>query len=136
MKILQLKIKNIASITEADIDFEQSTGLIDPDTSAPAHEFLICGDTGVGKTTLLDAIAIALFGTTPRLEEVSNKKKNDFVSNGQELSINSLEQYTRMGISHKEKSFSQVVFEGIDGHRYTSTCTLGMTRNNTYKQIE
>ena len=136
MKILQLKIKNIASITEADIDFEQSTGLIDPDTGAPAHEFLICGDTGVGKTTLLDAIAIALFGTTPRLEEVSNKKKNDFVSNGQELSINSLEQYTRMGISHKEKSFSQVVFEGIDGHRYTSTCTLGMTRNNTYKQIE
>ena len=39
MKIIELNIRNIASIEKADINFE--TDLIDPDTGLPAQKFLI-----------------------------------------------------------------------------------------------
>ncbi|MDO4223359.1 MAG: AAA family ATPase, partial [Acinetobacter sp.] len=61
MKILSLEIKNIASITDATIDFTaeplNSAGLI-----------AITGPTGSGKSTLLDAICLAFFDKTPRLK--------------------------------------------------------------------
>ena len=53
MKLQKLTIKNLASIEDAVIDFE----------NGPLSEeslFLICGETGAGKTTLLDAICLAL----------------------------------------------------------------------------
>ena len=49
MKLQKLTIKNLASIEDAVIDFENG-----PLSEEPL--FLICGETGAGKTTLLDAI--------------------------------------------------------------------------------
>ena len=45
MKLLELHIRNIASIEKADIDFENQDGLMDHDTGRPAQKFLIFGDT-------------------------------------------------------------------------------------------
>ena len=61
MKLQKLIIHNIASIEDATIDFEAQP-LVDSEV------FLITGKTGAGKSTILDAICLALFANTPRLK--------------------------------------------------------------------
>lgn len=69
MKLEKLIIHNIASITDAEIDF---TGKPLSDASL----FLIDGETGSGKTTILDSICLALYGTTPRMKEANKEVIN------------------------------------------------------------
>lgn len=73
MKILKLRFKNLNSLRgEWKIDFS------DPAYSSGAI-FAITGPTGSGKTTILDAISLALYGKTPRLTEIT-KKTNEILS--------------------------------------------------------
>lgn len=125
MKIKRLQIRNIASIEKADIDFEN--GLIDKVTGKPASIFLISGDTGSGKSIILDAISMALYKTTPRVANVPSKSNNSYKStNGQDVNIFSIQQYTRIGISPKDDCFCELLFEGNDGKDYTARVTLGL----------
>lgn len=127
MKLKELHLRNIASIERADIDFEH--GLNDAITGDPASIFLISGDTGAGKSVILDGISMALFKTTPRIDSVANKQRNDFANDdGVALHVNSIEQYTRLGISHKDECYSEVVFEDNHGKTYHARLGLGMSK--------
>lgn len=133
MRIKQLHIRNIASIEKADIDFEN--GLRDRLTGEPAPIFLISGDTGAGKSVLLDSIALALYKKTPRVADVANVNKNEFSDTlGENIKVASIEQYTRLGISEKDDCYSEVVFTGNDGVDYHARLTLGMTKGHKDKQ--
>lgn len=61
MHLKRLTIHNIASIEDAVIDFEAHP-------LSDAEVFLITGRTGAGKSTILDAICLALYADTPRLD--------------------------------------------------------------------
>ncbi len=73
MRILQIRFKNLNSLVgEWEID------LTHPAFSSDGI-FAITGPTGVGKTTILDAICLALYGRTPRLNKVT-KSGNEIMS--------------------------------------------------------
>ena len=73
MKILELRFKNLNSLYgEWYIDFTDaeyvSNGI-----------FALTGPTGAGKSTILDAICLALYGATPRLGRIT-KTSNEIMS--------------------------------------------------------
>ncbi len=73
MKILELRFKNLNSLyREWTIDFTSpeyiSNGI-----------FAIIGPTGAGKSTILDAICLALYGRTPRLKSITSSS-NEIIS--------------------------------------------------------
>ncbi len=73
MKILSIRFKNLNSLAgEWYIDFTH------PDFSSNGI-FAITGPTGAGKTTVLDALCLGLYGRTPRLDKIT-KSSNEIMS--------------------------------------------------------
>ncbi len=73
MRILQVRFKNLNSLVgEWEIDLTHPVFASD-------GIFAITGPTGAGKTTILDAICLALYGRTPRLNKVT-KSGNEIMS--------------------------------------------------------
>jgi exonuclease SbcC len=75
MRILKLRFKNLNSLAgEWEID------LTHPEY-ASGGLFAITGPTGAGKTTVLDALCLALYRRTPRLDKIS-KSVNEIMTRG------------------------------------------------------
>ncbi len=73
MRILELRFKNLNSLYgEWHIDFTV------PEYAANGI-FALTGPTGAGKSTILDAICLALYGATPRLGKIT-KNSNEIMS--------------------------------------------------------
>jgi exonuclease SbcC len=74
MKILKLKFRNINSLAgDWEIDFTQPE-------FAENGLFAITGKTGSGKSSILDAISLALYGKTPRVDVTGSN--NDVMTRG------------------------------------------------------
>jgi exonuclease SbcC len=75
MKILSVHFKNLNSLAgDWHIDFTHPA-------YADSGIFAITGPTGAGKTTILDAICLALYGETPRLSSLS-QSTNELMTRG------------------------------------------------------
>lgn len=96
MKLLSLRLNGINSIQS------NSPTLIDLENSEFAQRglFAITGPTGSGKTTILDAISLALYGRTPRVETVSQGTAHEVV-NKRSVKANAEVEYEVEGVRYK-----------------------------------
>ena len=106
MKIQKLTIHNIASIEDATIDFEANP-------LADCEVFLITGNTGAGKSTILDAICLALYADTPRLK--GTKMEGGTIDGGTNVTIGDPRQLMRKNTGY---AFASLVFTGSNGVHY------------------
>lgn len=104
MKIQKVTIKNLASLPEAEIDFTRK-----PLKDSPL--FLICGDTGAGKSTITDAICLALYGDTPRFKDA---QQDDF-ENDDTIKTHDTRNFMRKGTA---ESLASVEFLADDNGLY------------------
>jgi len=120
MKILAIRIKNLASLEgTTEIDF----------TAEPlcsAGIFAITGATGAGKSTILDALCLALYGKTPRYLQAKETGIEIKDVQGSTLSQGDVRSILRDGTAD---GFAEVDFKGIDGHDYRATWSVRRARN-------
>ena len=96
MQLLSLRIKNLNSLKgEHCIDF--SKGAL-----AETGLFAITGPTGAGKSTILDAITLALYNQTPRSGTVST---NSIVQLGSIITRNTDEAWAQLDYQIKDKVY-------------------------------
>lgn len=104
MILNKIIIHNIASIEDTTIDFNS-------EPLSDASLFLICGTMGTGKSTILDCIALSLFGTTPRLQSSPQKSSTD----QEDIRLSDERQYLRRGT---KEGYSILEFIGNDKVTY------------------
>lgn len=75
MKIEQLVIEGFGPFRD--------TQTVDFDRYAADGIFLISGRTGTGKSSILDAICFALYGTTPRSADGEKRYRSDYAKDGE-----------------------------------------------------
>ncbi|KJH80103.1 AAA family ATPase [Stutzerimonas stutzeri] len=125
MKILAIRLKNLASLAgEQVIDFTA-------EPLASAGLFAITGPTGAGKSTILDALCLALFGSTPRLDGASLLSKvpdgNDEIGSGDERNL------LRRGCA---SGYAEVDFVGVDQHRYRARWEVKRAREKVDGRLQ
>ena len=122
MRILAIRGRNLASLDgDFEVDFRSeplcSTGI-----------FAITGNTGAGKTTILDAMCIALYHNSPRLENVEKKDKIE-----QDLSVANIRTILRKG---KGEGYAEVDFLAVDGNEYRTRWSVMRSRKNPTGKIQ
>ena len=93
MKLKQLTIKNIASIEHAEINFDATP--LDGE-----RLFLITGDTGSGKSTIIDCLCLVLYGDTPRMNAAQGIEYTN--NRSDTLQTNNVKQLLRRGAANAE----------------------------------
>ena len=127
MKILAIRGRNLASLEgEFEADF----------TSEPllsAGIFAISGPTGAGKSTILDAMCLALFARTPRTDQAkeNNVKLRDV--NEEVLPQSDPRFLLRRGTA---SGYAEVDFLALNGHCYRSRWSVGRARDKENGRLQ
>ncbi len=120
MKILAIRIKNLASLEgTTEIDFA-----VAPLCSAGI--FAITGPTGAGKSTILDALCLALYPKTPRYLQARESGIDIYDVPGSTISQSDIRGILRDGTA---EGFAQVDFVAVDGQHYRATWNIKRARN-------
>jgi exonuclease SbcC len=120
MKILAIRGKNLASLEEAfELDFT-----VEPLLSAGI--FAITGQTGSGKSTILDALCLALFDETPRMSQAV--ENNISVPDVRDKTINQKDCRTILRRGTAE-GYAEVDFVSLGGEKFRSTWLVKRARN-------
>ena len=119
MKILAIRLKNLTSIEGSlEIDFMQ-------EPLCSAGIFAISGPTGAGKSTILDALCLALYDRAPRFSaSVETVYLTDVGENL--ISQADVKNFLRRGMS---EGYAEVDFLGVSGYRYRSRWSVRRTHS-------
>lgn len=132
MKILRLETRNLASL-EGDncIDFER--GIL-----GSTQMFCIVGPTGSGKSTILDAICLPLYGNAPRYPmQKRERAKIEVIGTPAEDEKNSLAPTDPRNILTKgqKEGYSKLTFTANDGKTYRAEWSVRKKIKN-YEKAE
>ncbi|TXN23636.1 AAA family ATPase, partial [Methylobacterium sp. WL19] len=125
MRILAIRGANLASLAAPfDIDLDGgplgATGI-----------FAITGETGAGKSTILDALCLALYGRFPRVSAGRNEDVPD--PGGQAINSGDPRAILRRGAG---EGFAEVDFLGRDGVAYRARWTVYRARNRANGRLQ
>lgn len=124
MNLRQLTIHNLASIEDAVIHF-------DAPPLADSEVFLITGKTGSGKSTILDAICLALYADTPRL--FSTNMQGNTSDQGKEVKVDDPRQLMRRNTG---EAYVSLTFMGSNGLPYEARWTVARARNKVNGNLQ
>jgi exonuclease SbcC len=121
MRILRIRLKNINSLRgEHFIDFNAS----------PLREaglFGIVGPMGSGKSTILDSITLALYGSVPRINNGDGEKAKS-------ISKSLLEKGLVL-TKYEKECFAEVTYECKNGV-FTALWSVSKTRTGSFRDVE
>ncbi len=127
MKILAIRGKNLASLAgEFDIPFQQ-------EPLASAGLFAISGPTGAGKSSLLDALCLALYDDTPRLLKAggAGAKLPDVA--GETVTPRDTRTLLRRGTA---EGYAEVDFVGNDQKAYRARWSVRRSRGHAERKLQ
>lgn len=127
MKIIAIRIKNLASLEgTTEINFTA-------EPLATAGIFAITGATGAGKSTILDALCLSLYGKTPRYLQARETGVEIHDVQGSTISQGDVRGILRDGTAD---GFAEVDFAGVDGNYYRATWSVRRARNQADGNIQ
>lgn len=130
MRILAIRGARLASL---DAPFEVD---LSAEPLRSAGVFAVVGPTGAGKSSLLDALCLALFDTTPRLERTPRQRLpsgDRSLDEDTELTASDPRTLVRRGA---RDAFAEVDFAGIDGRSYRARWAVARGRNGRLRPTQ
>jgi DNA repair protein SbcC/Rad50 len=126
MKILSIRLKNLASIEGLfEVDF----------TAEPLYSagiFAISGPTGAGKSTILDALCLALYDKAPRFTASGENLYLQDVGDNQ-INQSDVRNILRRGTG---EGFAEVDFLAATGRRYRSRWSVRRARSKSTGSLQ